>query len=117
MRKTIGIAAAACLVAAAGTVATVGSSQAATRTLGETHTVTATMTTNRSDFAKATAACPDGERIVTGGVGSNMPAGVFVMDSHPTLTGNGWYGATQNSYGNAKSYTITVYAVCEPAYS
>jgi hypothetical protein len=112
MRKTIGIVAAAGLVAAAGTVATVGSSHAATRVLGQTQIVTATMTTKHADFAKATAVCPNGEQVITGGVSSNMPAGVFVMASYPTANGTGWFGSTQNSYGNAKSYTLSVYAVC-----
>jgi DhnA family fructose-bisphosphate aldolase class Ia len=115
MRKTYGVIAAAALVAAAGTVATVGSSQAETRAFGGTHIVTATMTTKHADFAKATALCPSGETVVTGGVSSNTTAGVFVMASAPTADGNGWFGSTQNSYGNAKSYTLTVYAVCAPA--
>ncbi|QMU67538.1 hypothetical protein [Streptacidiphilus sp. P02-A3a] len=118
MRKTYGVIAAAALLAAAGTVATISSSQAETRTLGGplggTHIVTATMTTKHTDFAKATALCPSGEAVVTGGVSSNTTAGVFVMASAPTADGNGWYGSTQNSYGNSKSYTLTVYAVCAP---
>ena len=115
MRKTTGVIAAAALVAAAGTLATVSSSQAETRMMGGTHMVTATMTTKHADFAKATALCPSGESVVTGGVSSNTTAGVFVMESAPTADGNGWVGSTQNSYGNAKSYTLTVYAVCAPA--
>lgn len=115
MRKTYGVIAAAALVAAAGTVATVGSSQAETRAFGGTHIVTATMTTKHTDFAKATALCPNGETAITGGVSSNTTAGVFVMASAPTADGNGWYGSTQNSYGNSKSYTLTVYAVCASA--
>ena len=115
MRKTYGVIAAAALVAAAGTIATVGTSQAETRAFGGTHIVTATMTTKHTDFAKATALCPNGETAITGGVSSNTTAGVFVMASAPTADGNGWYGSTQNSYGNAKSYTLTVYAVCAPS--
>ncbi|MBC3842839.1 hypothetical protein GXW82_29635 [Streptacidiphilus sp. 4-A2] len=115
MRKTFGVIAAAALVAAAGTVATVSSSQAETRAFGGTHIVTATMTTNKTDFAHATALCPSGEQVITGGVSSNTNAGVFVMDSAPIANAAGWYGSTQNSYGNSKSYTLTVYAVCAPA--
>ncbi|QMU74996.1 hypothetical protein GXW83_03675 [Streptacidiphilus sp. PB12-B1b] len=117
MRKTFGVIAVTALVAAAGTAATAGTSQAATRAYGATHIVTATMTTNRTDFAKATAHCPSGEQVVTGGVSTNTTAGVFVMASSPTPDGTGWYGSTQNSYGNSKSYTLTVTAVCAaPSY-
>jgi uncharacterized protein (DUF2147 family) len=114
MRKTFGVIAATALVAAAGTAATVGTSQAATRTFGATHIVTAKMTTvlKTADFAHATAQCPAGEQVVTGGVTTDTKAGVFIMDSAPTADGTGWYGSTQNSYGNGKIYTITVTAVC-----